>query len=143
MKRLKFINHSYNSQGIRDTVVSRWTTGQKVERQILRQGHDSQQNSSHSPRLSPAQLSLTVQNRSLKHHSFRTIHTLHDDIICSSNLMYITYCVTKIPVFFSTQRDALSITKQFSVTFSQFNHMCQRLCQKTTPIRMHVIYDIS
>ena len=30
-------------------------------------GHDSYQNSSHSPRLTPVQYSLTVQNRGLKH----------------------------------------------------------------------------
>ena len=27
--------------GIRGTVVARWTSGQQVERSILRQGHDS------------------------------------------------------------------------------------------------------
>ena len=53
--------------GIRGTVVVRWTAGQQVERAILRQGHDSSQNSSHSPRLSPDQYSLTVQSRGLKH----------------------------------------------------------------------------
>ena len=46
--------------GIRGTVVSRWTTSQQVERSILCQGHDSQQNSSHSPRLLPAQYSLNI-----------------------------------------------------------------------------------
>ena len=44
--------------GIRGTVVARWTAGQQVERSILRQGNDSSQISSHSPRLSPAQYSL-------------------------------------------------------------------------------------
>ena len=44
--------------GIRGTVVARWTTDQQVEWSILRQGHDSLQNSSHLPRLSPAQYSL-------------------------------------------------------------------------------------
>ena len=47
-----------------------WTAGQQVERSILRQGHDLQQNLSHSPRLSPAQFRLKVQNRGLKHQSF-------------------------------------------------------------------------
>ena len=51
-------------------MVARSTAGQQVERSILRQGQDSQQASSHSPMLSPAQLSLTVQNRGLKHKSF-------------------------------------------------------------------------
>ena len=55
------------SGGIRGTVVAGWTTNQQVERSILRQGHDSNQNSSRSSRLSPA---LTVQNRDLKHQSF-------------------------------------------------------------------------
>ena len=32
--------------GIRDTVVALWTAGHKVERSILRQGHDSKQYSS-------------------------------------------------------------------------------------------------
>ena len=33
--------------GIRGTVVVRWTAGQQVKQAILRQGHDSSQNSSH------------------------------------------------------------------------------------------------
>ena len=45
--------------GIRSTVVVRWTVGQQVGRSILQQGHDSEQNSSHSPRLFPAQYSVT------------------------------------------------------------------------------------
>ena len=35
--------------------------------------HDSWQISSHSPRLSPAQYNLKVQNRGFKHHSFHVI----------------------------------------------------------------------
>ena len=52
--------------GVRIPVVVRWTAGQQVERLILRLGHDSTQNSSHKPRLSPAQYSHTVQNGDLK-----------------------------------------------------------------------------
>ena len=65
-------NNMVAQGGIRGTVVSitRLTTGQQVERSIVRQGHDSQQNSSHWPRLSPAQYSITVQIRGLKHQSF-------------------------------------------------------------------------
>ena len=33
--------------GVRSTVVARWTACQQVERLILHQGHDSEQNSSH------------------------------------------------------------------------------------------------
>ena len=44
--------------GIRGTVVARWTAGQQVERAILRQAHDTFQNSSHLLRLFPAQYSL-------------------------------------------------------------------------------------
>ena len=57
-------------EGIRGTVIARWTTGQQVERSILRQGYDSLQNSSYSPRLFPAQYRLGMQNRGLKHQSF-------------------------------------------------------------------------
>ena len=57
---------------VRGTVVACWTVCQQVERAILYQMHDSQENSSYSPRLSPAQYSYTVQNRGLKHHSFYT-----------------------------------------------------------------------
>ena len=52
------------------------TAGQQVERPILHQEHDSKQNSSHKPGLSPAQYSLTVQNRGLKHHTFMTEEVL-------------------------------------------------------------------
>ena len=44
-------------RGVRGTVVARWTAGQQVKRSI-HQGHDSQPNSFHQPRLSPAQYSL-------------------------------------------------------------------------------------
>ena len=57
--------------GIRSTVIVRRTTGQQVELTVgvidPAPGHDSSQNSSHSPMLSPAQYSLTIQNRGLKH----------------------------------------------------------------------------
>ena len=70
--------------GIRGTVVARWTAGQQVERSILRQGHGSYQNSSHSPRLSPAQFSLTVHNRGLKHQSFILFCSWLLDLLTSS-----------------------------------------------------------
>ena len=48
---------SCNLGGIRGTMVTRWTTDQRLERSILHQGHHTLQNS--SPRLSPAQYCLT------------------------------------------------------------------------------------
>ena len=56
-------------EGTRGTVVADWTAGKLVERSILHQGHDSEQNSYHFPSLSLAQYILTVQNCSLKHQS--------------------------------------------------------------------------
>ena len=53
-----------------DAAVSDNISRTVVERSILLQRHDLQQNSSHSLRLSPAQSSFTVQNCGLKHHSF-------------------------------------------------------------------------
>ena len=46
--------------------------GQEVERSVLRQGYDSYQTSSHWPSLSPAQYSLTIQNRGIKHHFLKS-----------------------------------------------------------------------
>ena len=47
--------YSWERGVIRGTVVACWTAGQQVKQLILRQGHDSIQNSSHSPSLSLAQ----------------------------------------------------------------------------------------
>ena len=64
-------NSWMNKGDIRDTVVARWTAGQKVEWSILRQlGAWLITKFISFARLSSAQLSLTVQNRGLKHHSF-------------------------------------------------------------------------
>ena len=52
-------------KGTRSTVVARWTAGQDVQRSILHLRHDSQQISSHQPRLSPAEYSLIVHNQGL------------------------------------------------------------------------------
>ena len=58
-------------RGIRGTVIACWTTDEQVERSILRQGMiHNKKNSTHSPRLSPAQYSLIVQNGGLKYQSF-------------------------------------------------------------------------
>ena len=48
-----------NNGGIHGTVVARWTAGQQAKQSIMRQGHGSQQNSSHSSRLSPVQYSIS------------------------------------------------------------------------------------
>ena len=59
--------------GVRSSVVARWSAGQQVERLIIHQGHDSEQNSAHLPRLFTAKYTLfTVHNGGLKHHIFIT-----------------------------------------------------------------------
>ena len=40
-------------------MIACWTASKQAERSILHQGHNSRQNSSYKPRLSPAQYSLT------------------------------------------------------------------------------------
>ena len=57
---------------------------------ILRQGHDSQQNSSHSPRLSQAQYSLTVQNRGLKQQLFHFISIILANLLLTILLFWLT-----------------------------------------------------
>ena len=52
--------------GICGTVVACWTTGQQDKWSILLQRHVSQQKSSHLPRLSPAQYSLSSAESWLK-----------------------------------------------------------------------------
>ena len=84
----------YTKRGILGTVVACWTAGQQAERAILHLGHDSYQNSSHLPRLSPAQHSLTEQNPGLKHH------------LCH----FCTHCI--IPIFSTSY-----------INFSLFSHL--------------------
>ena len=71
------------------------TAGQRVERWILHQVHDSQQNSAHLPRLSTAQCSLIVQNLGLKHQSFHLVLSSH----LTSGMVSVTVDVGVIKCF--------------------------------------------
>ena len=104
--------------GVRSTVVARWTAGQQVDRAILHQGHDSQQNSYHQPRLSPAP----------KHYSFycstiirrdkglatNPFHLQLDYSVCTLTTCNCKFIVKKLP------------SNLFLLNRSYFDHIIHR-----------------